>query len=149
MEGVQSRDDRARCMIWPLCHESFNASIRITSMKYEQRWYRLFPYSFTFLIPHRRNVFDKPAPARHFNFLVHCKVQQIYLTSCHIRLLGEDVPYRTPDRSRLCPRHPKEQYPLVGMIKKTSPRISALSSVGWYPWQCQKCLDCSHFRRRS
>ena len=25
----------------------------------------------------------------------------------------------------------------------------ALSWVGWYPWQYQKCLACSHFRRRS
>lgn len=24
----------------------------------------------------------------------------------------------------------------------------ALALLGWYPWQCKKCLDCSHFRRR-
>jgi len=25
----------------------------------------------------------------------------------------------------------------------------ALSSLGWYPWQCQDCRNCSHFRIRS
>ena len=27
-------------------------------------------------------------------------------------------------------------------------RDHALALLGWYPWQCKKCHDCSHFRRR-